>query len=146
MKKLFIAAVFAVSILSTAFAANTKKVTNKVMNSFSKEFGNVENVSWTARPEFTKASFTSEGRNVDAFFDTDGNLLGTSRNVNFENVPAASKKAFAKRFPSYSVKEVVEFTESESISYYVSAENNENKVVFKLNGRTVSVFKKEAKN
>ena len=83
---------------------------------------------------------------MEAFFDVDGDLIGTSRTITLEELPAASKRAFAKKYPGYSVKEVIQFNEKESSAYYISAENENDKVIFKIGAGLVSVFKKNAKN
>lgn len=71
MKKLLIAALFAVTFMTSAFASETK-VNATVLSNFNADFKKASNVNWTMGEEFAKASFVLD--NVK-----NGSLLFTYR-------------------------------------------------------------------
>ena len=67
-------------VITTAFAGtNTVKPESKT-ELFSR-FGNINNVTWIQSDHYSKASFVSDGEQVNAFFENDGSCIGSSRNV-----------------------------------------------------------------
>lgn len=141
MKKFFIAALFAASVFSSAFAAGTNKVSNMALRTFQTEFGNATNVEWTVKSSFTKASFLKDGQNTEAFFDTDGNLIGSSRAITIDQLPTDAKRSFAKKYPNYTINEAIRFDDNEKTSFYLSAENEKESVVLRVTGGFLYIFK-----
>lgn len=141
MKKLFIAALFAASVFTSAFAAGTNKVNHRAVRTFQYEFKDAANVEWTVKENFTKAAFTINEESGEAFFDVDGNLIGTSRTISMDKLPTSAKRAFGKKYADYTVKETIKFEDGETTSYYVSAENEKENVILKINGSNISIFK-----
>ena len=58
MKKLFIAALIVVVTGTSAFAIDKSIANFKVKSSFDAQFSSAENVNWTAKENYIKASFT----------------------------------------------------------------------------------------
>ena len=146
MKKLFIAALFALAIGGSAFAAGTElsdaaKLSYSVKSSFEKHFRDAQNVSWTVRESFVKASFSLLGQKVEAFFGDDGELIGTSRKVQFERLPVLAVSKIRKEYEGYAVGETIELTKYDDTNYYVSLSKGEKKQILEVtpSGR-VSVF------
>ena len=76
---------FAVS----AFAMEPVIVTPRVKAAFENDFAKATLVSWEKKSDFYFASFTLNDVNVDAAYDEDGNLVGTSRRIRVEQMPLA---------------------------------------------------------
>jgi len=91
MKKLIIAAFIAVAITGSAFAkpieVTAETVSYRVLNSFKADFADAENVSWKVDKDFVKASFILDDEKMEAFYNTDGELLATSKAVAFDKLP-----------------------------------------------------------
>ena len=132
MKKLFIAALLSVSVLTSAFAKETSNVTTPVLQSFNSEFKNATDVKWTPKGEYTRATFILDKTRMEAFFDKDGAILGTSAAVTVDQLPVPAKRAFAKKYQSYTVKEAIQFTNHAEESYYINAENEKESVVIRI--------------
>jgi hypothetical protein len=145
MKKLFIAALFAASVFTSAFAAGTNKINHKAVRTFKYEFQDATNVEWSVKENFSKAVFTVNEERAEAFFDVEGNLIGTSRSISMDKLPTSAKRAFGKKYSDYTVKETIRFEDGEATSYYVSAENEKESVILKINGSNVSLFKRTSK-
>ena len=146
MKKLFIAALLTLTLATSAFAADDKKVSVKIRNSFNTEFGDLDNVQWTVKANFVKASFEVEGEKVDAFYDLNGESLGQSRKISLDKLPVQAKRSFAKKYSDYTVKEAIRFDGVDESAYFISAENDKQSVILKATATGISVFKKTIKN
>lgn len=123
MKKLFIAALFVVAAGTSAFAFDATKVSYRVKNSFENLFTNAENVEWTAKENFMKATFTLDEKRIEAFFGNDGELIGESQKIDFKKLPANAVRKIKKEFASYAVTESIQFDQDGERSYYVSLQD-----------------------
>ncbi len=146
MKKLFTAALLAVTLTISAFAADVNKVSDKTMAHFNREFEDAQHVTWTVKPSFVKASFIKDNQRVEAFYDPSGELIGCSRAIDLNNLPTGAKRAFAKKYADYTVKEAIQFDGVDETHYYISAENDKQSVILKVANGFLSVYKKTNKN
>jgi opacity protein-like surface antigen len=142
MKKLLLTAVIAVSLISSAFAKSGTEVSNKVKNSFRDDFQNIKDVQWSAAASYFTASFVSNDKRINAFYDFSGVLIGTSQAISIESLPATAKRAFAKKYSNYIVKEAIRFDKSDETSYFISAENGNESIVLQVINGYISIFKK----
>jgi hypothetical protein len=144
MKKLFIAALLIVALGASAIAASPIPVTTKVLNHFSTAFAGATNIQWKTGSTFVKAAFTQDGQQWEAFYDMDGELFGTSRNVTLKQIPAKGVEYLVKKYAAYTIKETIEFNnEKEGLVYYVSLVNNGVKLIMQVSTEgDVTVFKK----
>ena len=132
MKKLFIAALMAVAVGSSAFALDVNKISFKIKNSFEAQFAGAENVTWSLRETYTKASFTLAEESVEAFFAADGEIIGYSRKVDFKRLPLNAVQKIKKGYAAYIVKESIEFDQDGEKSYYVSLEDGAKKQILQV--------------
>ena len=65
----------------TAFASEGETVTAKVKLAFEKDFVKAKDVNWKKTGEFYFASFSMNDALVDAAYNEDGELVGTSRKI-----------------------------------------------------------------
>ena len=82
-------------------------------NSFYSDFGNIPNVEWRRDANFDIASFTESGSKMDAFYDYDGILVGTTTIKTFADLPASSQKEIKSRYKDYSIGQVIFFDDNE---------------------------------
>ena len=73
--------------ISTSFAHGKEGVSERVMNSFKKEFAEAQNVRWESTKEFAKATFTIHGQVMFAYYNSDANLLAVTRNIVAAQLP-----------------------------------------------------------
>ena len=146
MKKLLFAALLTASLATSAFAKETNEVSYRVQNNFKSQFNQAQKVNWSVKSNFTKATFEEAGQKIEAFYDLNGNMIGTSRNITLNELPTGAKRAFAKSYGGYTVKEAIRFEGTEEDAYYISAENEKENVILKVsNDRNVSVFRTSRK-
>jgi hypothetical protein len=69
---------------------------------------------------------------VEAFFATDGDLMGYSRKVEFKSLPLVAIQKIKKDYAGYAVKETIEFEQNEEKTFYVSLENGNKKQILEV--------------
>jgi hypothetical protein len=147
MKKLLLGAFITVSLATSAFATDESKISFNIKKTFAEEFKNVGKVEWAVKSDFVKATFHKDGQMIDAFYDFKGNKIGTSRNINVEELPVSSRKKITEKYPEAKITAAIEFNGVDEESYYVTVEDDDQSVILKIrDASSVSVFKKTRKN
>jgi opacity protein-like surface antigen len=145
MKKLIIAAFIMVAAGTSAFAADVK-VNSKVKTNFDALFSGAENISWSSKDLFVKASFTLSDETIEAYFGTDGELIGTSRKVDLKRLPLSAVQKIKKEYAAYQITESIEFERAGERSYYVSLEKGNKKQILEVSlYGNVTSFREEKK-
>lgn len=121
MKKLFLSLCLFATI--TAFAKGPDPVTEKVKSSFKKEFPGAELISWNDAGDYFKAVFLYGGYRTEAYFNEDGELQGSARNILYNQLPLAVTKSVEKRFTKPDVLEVSEITTESGTRYLLRLED-----------------------
>jgi hypothetical protein len=143
MKKLIIAAAMFVSL--SAFA-NEKKVNSRVLYAFQNEFTTATEVEWKAASDYYVASFSMNGQRVAAYYNTDGHLMGITRNVSSAQLPVALQTNLKKNYAAYWISDLFEVANNNGTSYYVTLESGNSKIVLQsANGSDWSTYKKDRK-
>lgn len=132
MKKLFFSTLLAISLASSAFAAETKKVSSAATNTFAADFKKATEITWSVTDEYAKATFVLNNQKMEAFYNVNGEIIGTSTHAIIEDLPVHAKRSFAKKFNGYTVKEIIHFDGTEETAYYISAENDKETVILKV--------------
>lgn len=146
MKKLFIAALLAVTVGTSAFALDVNKINVTVQKSFESQFAGAENVNWSIKDSYAKASFTFAEENVEAFFATDGELIAFSRKVEFKRLPLNAVQKIKKEYSSFKIIETIEFDQDGQKNYYVSLDNGTKKQILEVSlYGNVTVYKEAIK-
>lgn len=146
MKKYLFAALIAVTMGTSAFAASPVKMYKVSGNSFNADFKNATNVSWTSGSEYVKATFLLDNVKMEAFYNMSGELIGTSKSISPDELTANAKRSFAKKFEGFVVKESIRFEGVDGAAYYISAENDKASIIVKINdNNSISVIKNTTK-
>lgn len=90
-----------------------KAVSQTAKNSFNADFGKLPNVQWRRIETFDEASFIKDGKEMKAFYDYEGKLVGTTKIVTFADVPAKGQQEIKARYKDYSIGPVVFFDDNE---------------------------------
>jgi uncharacterized membrane protein len=146
MKKLFIAALLTVTVATSGFTADDKRISSRIQENFKSQFSDADNVTWSVKSNYIRASFEVDGKKADAFYDLNGESIGCSRKITLDNLPVQAKRIFAKKYSDYTVKEAIKFDGNEESAYFLSAENDKYSVILKVTGAGVSVYKKTTKS
>jgi hypothetical protein len=133
MKKLFLALLVAVTVAASAFAKDTKKVNYAASSNFKAEFANATSVTWTTTDQYTKAAFVVNNEKMEAFYNQSGEKIASSRTIAIDELPVKAKRSLAKDYAGYTVREAIEFEGIDDNGYFISAENEKESVVLKVN-------------
>jgi len=85
-------------------------------------------VHWTQGKDVITASFVISGTRAVAYFNTAGELLGTARNILFNQLPLAVVTEVNKRFGSASVYDITEYTTGADTFYTMSVDQSNKEV------------------
>ena len=130
----------------SAFAKEERKVSPKVLNAFNTEFTTAQQVEWTVTSDFYKADFDMNGQKVSAFYDTDGALLGITRNISSAQLPVSLQSSLKKNYSNYWISNLFEVANNNGTSYYVTMEDGEKKIVLNSTaGSDWHTYKKDRK-
>ena len=143
MKKLLLAILVVASLVTSAFATEVTKVNYLTQKSFETEFEGASDVSWTSTANYVKANFVYEDQRMEAFYNSDGEKIGTTKAIALDLLPVKAKRAFAKKYSAYEVKESIVFNGAYETAYFISAKNEKQSLVVKVyeNGET-SIYSK----
>jgi hypothetical protein len=131
MKKVLFAALVLITIGTSAFAG-TKNVSSIAKNSFQTEFSQASNAIWTAGEDYSKVTFTLNDVRMEAFYEANGDMIGTSKAISIDQLPVSAKRTFTKKYGNFEVKEAIRFEGSDDAAYFISAENEKESVVVKI--------------
>jgi hypothetical protein len=146
MKKLFIAALLTVTVATSAFSKDVNKVNTRAQHNFNYDFKGAENVNWTVKSNFAKADFIMNGEKMEAFYNLNGEMIGTSKNITLNELPTSAKRLLARKYNGYTITEAIRFNGADEAGYYISGENDKEKIILKVSEDSqVSVYQKDSK-
>ena len=133
MKTIILAAALAltsVSVNADNHSAN-KKVSVSVTNAFVKEFGSVEEVTWSnAANHMLRASFIQDDEKVNAFFNENGEFMASTIELAPEKLPSKLKAAINKKVKDAVITEAVQL-QGDDQAYFVKVYVNGVEKVYK---------------
>jgi hypothetical protein len=87
---------------------------NEVSKSaFSKDFGNIPNVRWERGDFFDEATFTKDGKEMKASYDSNSQLVGTIAIKTFADLPLEAQKEIKTKYKEYKIGKVIFFDDNE---------------------------------
>jgi hypothetical protein len=129
MKKIIVGLTLLLSLASfTTFARGEEKVSQETLINFQKEFKAAQNVSWAVADEVATASFNLNGFRLQAYFDSEGQLLGTARTILFDQLPITVINSINNRYETAPVYEIVEYTTGAETFYCMTVETAKKKL------------------
>jgi hypothetical protein len=135
MKKTILAmAMMLMAGLTGAFAKDNEGVNKQISSSFSKDFMTAKNVSWNKHKDFTKATFTLNNQVMFAYYDENGNLIASARNILSEQLPIKLFNDLKIGYSKYWISELFEIDKDGQTSYYVTLENADETLILKSSG------------
>ncbi len=132
MKSLFILLTVISSLISTAgFARDEPEVSRAAIASFQSAFAAASEVKWTVNENYFKAEFALNGQYASAYYDAEGALIATTRNISSLQLPISLQASLKKEYANYWVSELFEISNESGTQYYVTLENADNKLVLR---------------
>lgn len=119
--------------LSAAFATDEKEISQKVKDNFQKEFAGASLIAWTDLGDYMKATFILGGHRAEAYYSEAGELIGSIRDLFFDQLPLAVIKEVDKKFAEADVMDVREISNEEGTHYKLTVELNKRKYKLSVN-------------
>jgi hypothetical protein len=141
MKFLIITLTAVLSFLGTSTRA-ADAPTAIVTESFSQTFQSASEVKWSTVNGMYKAEFTYNARIVAAYYDVDGTLIATTRNLSALDLPLSLQKSLKKEAEGAWISELFEVSEESGTAYYVTLETADRKIVLKSGSASWSSYRK----
>jgi hypothetical protein len=144
MKKIITGLTVLTGLVATTAFAKSVDPNPSVLRAFQTEFKQASNVEWQERPDFAKVHFNFNGSQVEAYYEFNGELIGTARTILFDQLPLAALKAVENRFPRSAFYEVTEYSKGGELFYMLHVEQGSRKLAVKvLPSGDLSVEKKD---
>ena len=135
---------FANAQVFAAKASAINYVTPKMQDELKEEFGGVQNVYWTKRPDNqVVATFTMNNQTVSAYFGVEGEYAYSTTSVSKGNLPLKVTLAVNKDLANKNIKSVLQMTNAEGTSYFILASdvNGKSKVYKAYTDGQIELFK-----
>ena len=135
MKKFFLLLplLMAVTVL-TSFSRSTTNNDPRAEEAFKKEFAGASNVKWYKEEGgYVSVSFTWADNRTIAYFNSDGQLAGCIRGLNFNQLPLTVMRSIDLQFNNSIILEIREITNNDGINYTISLEYKNKKYKTRLN-------------
>lgn len=131
---------------SNTFANSFEGVSQKVIQSFQKEFSNAKDVKWETSKDFSKATFKLNDQVMFAYYAENGDLLGVSRNIISSQLPINLLNELKKSYNQFWITDLFEMAAGNETSYYVTLENADVVTVLKSSGANgFEIYRKDKK-
>ncbi len=131
-------------ITATAFVGS--KGGNPAEATFQKEFSGATDVRWNEGKDVISATFVLSDSRIIAYFTTEGELLGTARNVLFNQLPLAVIKEINNRYGNAPIFDIVEYTSGTDTFYGMMVDTPTKRLKLKISAEgEVTVQQKEKK-
>lgn len=119
----------------------------EIKQQFNFDFPNATNPSWK-RDFFNEVTFNNGGITEKAFYDDNNELVGTTRNASFSELPEKAKKEITERYPAYKVDQIILYednpdNDTELRLYSTPFENHDNYFVVISNGNQEKILRAE---
>ena len=109
-----------------AVAAEPPEVNEKVLKAFKETFVRATDVVWHEMQNTYEAHFTQSQIVTRAMYDTEGNLLRTTRYYSEEHLPINILSKLKKKYPGKSVYGITESSSEDAVSYHITLEDEKN--------------------
>lgn len=148
MKKNFLMMALALTMsISSLFANSNTEISERIINSFKKEFVGAQDVQWEQTKDMAKATFKMNEQVLFAYYSTEGTLLAVTRNIASGQLPMNLLVDIKKNYSGLWITDLFEIVMGNETSYYMTLENSDQTLILKSNSSLGwEVFKKEKKN
>ena len=128
MKKVFVILTILGSICTTSIYAQSK-TPSSVLSSFQSSFDNPADATWSKVKDLYRVDFILEDQKASAFFNEDGDLIASTRNVTLLQIPMSLKSNLKKYLHDYEVSGLFEVNREDGIIYYATMQDNKSQLM-----------------
>ncbi|HOZ79193.1 MAG TPA: hypothetical protein PLY34_14465 [Ferruginibacter sp.] len=138
MKKVMIMITAAMLLLSAgSFAANLKDdVNERALSAFAKDFTGATQVNWQERDNLYLVEFKLDGASFNAAYNSEGELLSSSKSIRLEELPLAVTVAVNKKYLGYEIgNNAAELTFDGQTNYFLTIANSQQVLFIRVDAR-----------
>ena len=125
-----------------------KEVSYMAKEAFQRDFDRTPAIYWERLDNFDKVTFFKDGQKESAFYDYDAQLVGTTSNKTFADLPVKARNFINNKYKDYTIGDVIffddnEFSETDMIlynkqfadedNYFVELQKGDKKIVVQVN-------------
>ena len=89
------------------------KVSDLSMRSFKIDFAKAMNVKWVRTPNYDIATFNLKKQELKAYYDSDGQLVGTTEYKTMDDLPDRGVKALKTKYKDYTIGSILYFNNND---------------------------------
>jgi hypothetical protein len=94
-------------------STGNESVSFESQNSFNIDYPKSSDVSWEKTGTMDQVNFISNGQKTSAYFDMDGNLIGTTTNKTLADLPEKARKILSGKYADYTVGPVIFYQDND---------------------------------
>ena len=125
--------IISLALILVAFAADhafaQAPTPSVVVGSFEQKFANADRPGWTVVKDLYRVDFSLQNQNLIAFFNADGELIASSRNITPMQLPISLNSSLEKHFSHFTVSSLFEVDEHDGICYYAKVRNQKSEIL-----------------
>ena len=145
MKSLFILLTVLSSLFVKSASANDETISLPILQSFQNSFTAAKEVRWVTARDFIRADFEFNGQYLTAFYSLEGKLVGVTKNISSTQLPVVLQTTLKKEYSHYWISDLFELSNDNGVSYYVTLENADGKVILQSGVSGWHHYQKKAK-
>lgn len=88
-------------------------VSDQSRDQFYNDFGSIPETQWKKTAKYDEASFIKDGQVLNAFYDADSKLVGTTSDITFTDLPSKAQESINEKYKDYSVGDVLFYHDNE---------------------------------
>lgn len=126
-KTIIVLSFFLTATIALASSGDERNDNEQLNKAFQKEFAGAQLLHWANAGDFKKATFLLGGRRAEAYFTILGEVVGSIRDLFFDQLPLNVMKSVDSRFAAAIVQDVKEISNQEGTQYKLTLEQGKKK-------------------
>lgn len=119
----------------TSKAGNIPAENPVAVQAFKKQFAAAENAVWsTVDNEYSKVAFIWGGHRAEAFYNNNGELVGSVRGIFYTQLPLSVMRSIDKKFATAAIIEISEVNNADGTSYSLEVEYKNKRYKIRFDG------------
>ena len=128
--------------ISVMIASERTNVDPKILSAFQKEFSFAKNAKWEVKGNLTQVNFLLNEQGVTAWYNSDGELVTTARNILYNQLPISVIRTLEKEYAGADLFGITEVNHDNETYYQLRADGKSKKFLLKASpSGNISVLK-----
>jgi hypothetical protein len=94
-------------------ADNRNEVSYLTRTTFRKDYPNATNIKYSRRTNFDEVVFNAGKKTLRAYYDFNGDLIGTIQKKSFSDLPAHAQNEINRRYSDYNIVRIIRYNDNE---------------------------------